>query len=211
LGFPIAKIRLVLNGVETPSKINKLASKKIRFGIVGQVIPRKGHAELVSAFKLLCREMGLNDSSTECNIYGDGDQVFIAYLRNQIEQSNLASIFSFKGFVSDKSKIYENLDVVVVPSHYEAFGFSALEPAFYKIPVIASFTGGLKEIIVDNRTGFFVNKRNPYDLAAKIESFVKNPKLIETMGTESYKHATQYFTSKRMVNEIEEILKSRKQ
>jgi glycosyltransferase involved in cell wall biosynthesis len=204
LGIEENKIRVVLNGIDTFDPVKKIRSDKIRIGIVGQIIARKGHMDVVEALHRLGTENHLNE--IECLIYGDGDQKYIQSLRDRIKHYQLDQHFIFKGYQEEKSSIYENLDLVIVPSHYEAFGFSAIEPAFFKIPVIVSRTGGLNEIVVEGKTGFFFDPGNFQDLLDQIKKFIHNRSLINDMGDAAYHHALQQFTSKRMIDDIEKIL-----
>jgi len=59
-------------------------------------------------------------------------------------------------------------DMIVAPSHREAFGLVALEALAAGKPVIASETGGLPEIVQDGETGCLVPPANPHALAEAI-------------------------------------------
>lgn len=52
--------------------------------------------------------------------------------------------------------LYQAVDLAVVPSVYEPFGYAALEPMAAGVPVVASASGGLAEIVEDGVTGFLV-------------------------------------------------------
>jgi glycosyltransferase involved in cell wall biosynthesis len=63
-------------------------------------------------------------------------------------------------------KLMGSSSVVVVPSVWpEPFGRVALEANYLGVPVVASRTGGLTEIVEDGATGFTVKPNNPESLA----------------------------------------------
>lgn len=87
--------------------------------------------------------------------------------------------------------LYNASNIVIIPSvNYfgleEATSISALEAMSSGIPVIASNIGGLKEIIISNKTGFLIEEKNPKLLANKI---------IEVCNMDTYditKNAQEY-------------------
>jgi 1,4-alpha-glucan branching enzyme len=66
------------------------------------------------------------------------------------------------------ANLYRCARVSVVPSYFESFGLAAVEAMAYGIPVVASRTGGLAEIIQDGKTGFLVSPGDATNLAHTI-------------------------------------------
>ena len=73
-------------------------------------------------------------------------------------------------------QLYSNARVFCCPSVYEPFGIINLEAMACSVPVVASATGGIKEVVVDGETGYLV----PFDLdpvtrlASNPEKFAKD-------------------------------------
>lgn len=59
-------------------------------------------------------------------------------------------------------------DVCVISSDYESFGLVALEAEASGVPLIASKCGGLKYLLMEGKTGFFLEKRTSKEIAEKI-------------------------------------------
>jgi amino acid adenylation domain-containing protein len=55
------------------------------------------------------------------------------------------------------ARLYQIADVAVVPSLYEPFGYAALEAMAAGVPLVATRTGGLVEIVEDNVSGLLVD------------------------------------------------------
>jgi D-inositol-3-phosphate glycosyltransferase len=66
------------------------------------------------------------------------------------------------------SAIYSAADVVVIPSHYESFGMTALEALACGACVVASRTGGLRTTLDEGRAGVLFTPGAPGELAAEL-------------------------------------------
>jgi alpha-maltose-1-phosphate synthase len=73
-------------------------------------------------------------------------------------------------------QLYSNAQVFCCPSVYEPFGIINLEAMACRAPVVASSTGGIKEVVVDGETGFLVPfAQDPVTgFAAEPEQFAKD-------------------------------------
>ena len=65
-------------------------------------------------------------------------------------------------------------DLIVVPSHREAFGLVALEALAAGKPVVASCTGGLPEIVQDGLTGYLAPPADPAALATTVVNALRH-------------------------------------
>ena len=88
---------------------------------------------------------------------------------------------------------YAMADVVAVPSRYEGFPLVILEAMASTRPVVASNVGGIGEAVLDNQTGFLVEKDNINQLAEKIIQLLNAPKKREKMGHLARKRVSAHF------------------
>jgi len=79
-------------------------------------------------------------------------------------------------------EVYSRSTVVCIPSIREQFGMVAIEAMMCGVPVVASRTGGLQDLVIHNMTGYLVDRLNPFALAAALAQFVRAPSLGEWMG-----------------------------
>ncbi|PKN00964.1 MAG: glycogen synthase [Elusimicrobia bacterium HGW-Elusimicrobia-1] len=82
----------------------------------------------------------------------------------------------------DCVEIYSGASVFVCPSVYEPFGIINLEAMACKVPVVASRVGGIKEIVVDGKTGFFIEPGRPKELAEKVNRLLKDKATAREFG-----------------------------
>lgn len=82
---------------------------------------------------------------------------------------------TFLGFVSDQKmpQIYARSKALVYASIQEDFGLVPVEAMSFGLPVIAYYDGGVKETVVDRKTGLFFKKYNEESLNKAIVLFEK--------------------------------------
>jgi glycosyltransferase involved in cell wall biosynthesis len=91
----------------------------------------------------------------------------------------------YLGHISDDRllcDIYNCADVCVVPSRVESFCLTALEAQSCGVPVVAFDTCGLKDIIVNSKTGFLADSFSHKDLAKKILSIFSDQRIHRSMS-----------------------------
>jgi len=145
-----AKISIIANGLTDTKKAisnKKLLRKKWKIPVkekiilfVGRIDEIKGVEYLFKAF----REVLIGYPNSRLVIAGDG--AFSKY--SKVSQDICAKI-TYTGFLY-KTQLYEwycLADVGVIPSLFEPFGYVAVEMMMHALPVVATETSGLNEVI----------------------------------------------------------------
>jgi glycosyltransferase involved in cell wall biosynthesis len=125
------------------------------FGAIGRLDEQKGFDTLIAAF---CR---CTNPDIRLHIYGEGDQ--------EVTLRNLASgddRVIFKGFVEDPADAYAQVDAVVMPSRWEAFGLVAIEALSSGRQLICADLDGLKDHEIGGAK--FIRAGSISDLVGKI-------------------------------------------
>lgn len=202
-GLNKKNIRVIYNGISIQNKkkfLNekKLSIKKFSVGVFGRIEARKGHHLLLLAWKQIVKKL----PNLNLYIVGNGDKKYIKFLREIIRKENLNSSKMF--WVNYTNNIYsllKKIDLVVVPSiNYESFGRIAVEAMALNKPVITSNFGGLKEVNINNKTGFAIDVKNKKLLSNKVIELMKNKKKRILFGNEGNKNYRTKFTSRIMAN-----------
>jgi starch synthase len=104
-------------------------------------------------------------------------------------------------------QLYSHARVFCCPSVYEPFGIINLEAMACRAPVVASATGGIKEVVVDDKTGYLVPfdqdpvtsfPREPEtfarDLGARINVLLKDPEKCKRFGDAGRRRVEDIFS-----------------
>ncbi|MBN1684313.1 MAG: glycosyltransferase family 4 protein, partial [Gammaproteobacteria bacterium] len=85
-------------------------------------------------------------------------------------------------------------DIFLFPSHYqEGMPYALLEAMAAGLPVIATSTGGIPEIIEHNINGILIPPGEPAKLSQAINKLLANRRLREEFGTKNrHKTETEY-------------------
>lgn len=146
-GYLAKNIFVVPNMIDL-SNMSQIKTQKpiTTFGIMGRFDPAKGFTDFIEALNIL-KQKGY---SFKAIIGGKAQGDYIKEenkIKNLVDKYNLKNEVAFLGWVENKSDFYDNIDVFVLPSHYEPFGIVLLEAMKYGIPIISSLVAGPKEIL----------------------------------------------------------------
>ena len=96
-------------------------------------------------------------------------------------------------------------DIFLLLSEHESFGLSALEANACEVPVIASRSGGLPEVIVEGETGFLCPVGDVDCMADRALTILRNRDFRIEMGRKGAKRARERFSATRIVEDYEEM------
>jgi glycosyltransferase involved in cell wall biosynthesis len=105
-----------------------------------------------------------------------------AALEDELRRLGLEHRVRLAGERPDVPDLLAAGDVFVLSSRSEGLPVSVLEAMAAELPVVASRVGGLRELVVDDETGFLVTPGSSRDLAAALERLIKDPDLRRRMG-----------------------------
>jgi glycosyltransferase involved in cell wall biosynthesis len=191
------KLRIISMGIpyKQLSKV-KPDSERNFFTIVfiGRLTELKGVKYLLEAIKILKNQGAVFG----CKIIGDGPERIS--LENLAEQLNISNQINFIGFVQHKdiSEYLNNAGVFVGPSittedgYKEGFGLVFVEAMAAGLPVIASRSGGITDIVKHMETGLLVEEKNSEKIAEYILELSHNGALRERLITNGKRLAEKY-------------------
>jgi glycosyltransferase involved in cell wall biosynthesis len=139
---------------------------------VATLIPRKGHDVLFRALASLpCRNWRLT-----CVGSLERDPATIGRLRQQLASSGLDDRVSFVGEMSGDrlEKLYSTADLFVLPTLYEGFGMVVAEALARGLPVVASRTGAIGDLVTSD-AGVVVEPGNADTLAYALSRVLSDP------------------------------------
>lgn len=177
LGQKIKGVEILPNDIPpVPQKEIILKAKSDTLVILTSGIINRGKniSYLLDVFSQL--EAKLKDPKLELIIAGDGPLLH-AHKKAAVEQ-NLKCI-KFVGWSENLSELYREASIVVHPSLHEGVPNSIMEALAYELPVLASDTPELRELMGDSRLLF--ETTDPTSLANKLEELLNDPTLLEDL------------------------------
>lgn len=131
--------------------------------MVGRFDHDKGHLDALKAFSDIVTDFPL----AKFEIYGRGaDELRI---QKAIEDLNLQSSVSIRGFTDDAAGVFASAAISLVPSSYEGFCLSMIESmAQGCVPIVYDFKYGPKDIITNGYDGLIVQRDNIQEMSDAI-------------------------------------------
>lgn len=171
---------------------------------VGRVSPGKRQEDAVRAVALLVRK-GLDVRLT---LVGGELPEYGSRLRAQCEANGIADRVDFVPRVDDPYSYIADADCMIMCSRGEAFGRVTVEAMKLGRPVIGADSGGTSELIRDGVNGFLFRVGDATHLAEKIEILCRDRELLEKMGAEAQRWATDNFNRQLYGAQLFEVLRS---
>tara|TARA_Y100000589_G_scaffold231756_1_gene219249 strand:- start:7847 stop:8941 length:1095 start_codon:yes stop_codon:yes gene_type:complete len=168
------KSTLIYNGIEqlnqnhrtSISKKRSVNSKENMHALVLATIhPNKGQI-------FVCEALRNYESDVTIKFVGTGCEKNTQELINSIGET--ANTELENNVVSNIEFYLEQADFVIIPSYKEALSYVAIESLSYGIPVLASRTGGLLEVITEEFNGYFFQPGNISSFRIALEKMVLN-------------------------------------
>jgi N-acetyl-alpha-D-glucosaminyl L-malate synthase BshA len=172
----------------------RLPARQAVISHVSNFRPVKRITDVVSIFARISAR-----TSARLLLAGDGPDKPLAVERARA--LGVADRVHFLGEVPDVESVYLASDVFLLASEQESFSLSALEALACGVPVVATRTGGLPEVVRDGRTGLLFEVGDVADAASRVLSLLANLDTRVQMGRAARDDAAGRFTSRQIVDQ----------
>jgi L-malate glycosyltransferase len=163
--------------------------------MVAQITPWKAQDDAIRIHALL-RSRGIE---SELLLVGNplfvGPQTYfdntnyMRSLRTLADERGVGNSVHFLGWHDDVPQILAASDVVLLPSWREPFGRAVAEAMSMAKPVVATSTGGTREILRDGQEGLVLSPRSPRRWAFEIEQLLGDAGRRSAMGAAGRRRA----------------------
>ncbi len=200
------KINVIYNGINLEEydnkntvKIYQPSARELIIGNAGRLVKQKGQLYLVDIAEKL-KNTGID---FKILIAGEGElkEKIMAYAKQKHVNENIV----FTGFVPNIKSFMHSLDIFVLPSLWEGFGYVLVEAMACKKPVIGFDVSSNPEIIRHNETGYLIENENIEQFTDKIIMLANDKQLRHTLGEKGRYCVEQNFTMKTALKQFKEI------
>jgi len=175
------------------------AASGLHLGYVGQLIPRKGLADLLQAFNLLWQRF----PDSKLTLIGEGSQ------RSELEALAktlpAASAISFFGFRGDRIVLLKDFDAFALTSSLEGIPRCLMEAMAVGVPVVAYDIPGVDQLITHESTGLLAPLGDWQQLANHLIRLAAEPTLANKISLAARQLVDQRFSAARMANEYQQL------
>lgn len=190
----------------TPENGERNPESPFRLLFVGRLVERKGLAHLFDALASLRGRRAVT-----LDIVGDGP--LRGTLEERARELGLGDSVRFRGFVpaDDLGRAFAAADAFVLPAiedskgDVEGLGVVLIEAQMHGLPVIASASGGIVDIVQHERTGLLVPPADAPALALAIERLAGDDALRFRLAAAGREHAGSAFSWDAIIDRLVEL------
>jgi glycosyltransferase involved in cell wall biosynthesis len=198
-GIPRERIAIVpLPSTISTTTLRELAPDDRIVLFAGRLVPQKGVAYLLKAFRLV-------GGKARLLVCGTGPD--LPNLRKLAETLGISESVTFLGECDSMSDLYRSASVVVVPSVWpEPFGLVGPEAMAHGVPVVACRVGGIPEWLSQGNGGFLVEAKDVAQMAERIQALLDDPTLARNVGQIGFEIARKNFSLELFADRFLEVL-----
>ena len=159
---------------------------------VGRLHPRKGYDQLILAIAKL--PQALKNKVNYTIVGGRGKSNYDQKLQLLATRSGVQLCIKLDLNDSELIEHYKQADLFCLTSmpygsSIEGFGFVYLEAGAYALPSLAYDTGGVRDAVIDNRTGKLIPAGNIDGLRQQLQNWMEDPSPLRELGEAARENA----------------------
>ncbi len=209
-GIDSKRLLTIYNGIDNVCPVDEKDTSGLRkelgipinhsvMGTIAQFSKKKGLAYLIKSASILL------EHRKDVNFLLVGEGSIMEELKKLCINLKVEKSVIFAGERSDIPKILSLIDIFVLPSIREGLPLAVLEAMDCGKPIIATNVGGVPEIVKNGINGILVQPKDPEALYSAMKELLDDRGKIEKMGYEGKKICGKNFSSKAMVDRVEEL------
>lgn len=204
---PEEKIKVIHNGIK-PTEFNQDIDPiyppeqgVIILGCAGRLSIEKGHHLLLEMMK------HLKEQKISCKLLLAGEGKLSEILRNKARSLGVDHLVEFLGFVDYMPSFYNSIDILLLSSQYEGFGYVLIEAMASRKPVVAFDVKSTSEILDHGKTGYLVPPNQVVEMAERVMELAKDKELRQKMGENGRTRVEELFSFDANRKVITDLLK----
>ncbi|MEM8899983.1 MAG: glycosyltransferase family 4 protein [Bacteroidota bacterium] len=203
------KVSVVYHGIETKDFLThkphtlpaiKENAQGVILGNAGRLTEQKGQLYLIELAKRL------KAKGVDFTLFIAGTGELQEKLEEQITIHGLEKEVILLGFVEDMKSFMQSLDVFILSSMWEGFGYVLVEAMIARKAVLAFDVSSNPEIVSQNETGFLVPPTDMDQFTAKAVKLIEDTDLRISMGKAGKQRVLDKFELSERITEFEQVL-----
>jgi len=206
--IPKGKIAVIYHGIdekllqEGGAELPEINAEEgtLILGNAGRLTLQKGQQQLIEVAEKL------KNQNIKFKLYIAGTGELYDELQASITAKNLQNEVILLGFVADMEAFMRSIDLFVLTSSWEGFGFVIVEAMAKGKPVVAFDITSNPEIVTDGKTGLLAKHLDVNDFTAKTLEIIQDTNLRKQLGSQAKQSVVDRFLITERITELEEYL-----
>jgi glycogen synthase len=210
LKVPEEKVIVIHNGIDTDKwnyrpiydglkKKYNLKDDYVLF--VGRPSPQKGMEYLIEAADDIEAQVVMASFGADTPAYEND-------IKHRVQTKNNLLWINEQLKEDERIQLYSSARVYVCPSIYEPFGIVNLEAMACKTPVVATVVGGIKEIVIPEKTGILIDPGNSQQIADNVNRLLRERQFADKLGENGRKRVEDHFSWATVARNTKRIYES---
>lgn len=205
--FPEEKIKVIYNPIDIDafdrSSYQKIVPKRepdeLIIGNLARLSPEKNQKLLIDL------SVVLSEQNIKHQIYITGKGESEKELKAYNEKRGTAKNVHFLAFTDSPKSFLTDIDIFILPSQWEGFGYVLAEASLAEKPVIAFTNSSGPELVVDNVSGFLTDLNNIPQIVEKVKK-LQDAELRQKMGAAGRQYVHQSFDKDKIYGSLEQYI-----
>lgn len=169
-------------------------------GVIGNVIPRKGHLHLVRALPEILQSV---PQARLLVVGARMDAPYTELVEAAAAELGVADQILWTGHREDVPELMTAMDVCTLASLEESLPLVLLEAMAAGLPVVSTAVGGIPECVLDGQTGLLVPPANSQALAEALLQLLTDPVRRQQYGDAGRQRVRESFSPESQATAIE--------
>ena len=207
LGFDLTRFNM-----DKDSKRKKFRKKwnlkenEIAIGIIGRLVPIKNHSFFIDSIKEIIKK---SNFPIRAFIVGDGEEKhnLINYVRNinlDYSLDTSPATFHFTSWIKEIDEVNSGMDIICLTSLNEGTPVSLIEAQANGKPIVSTKTGGIKNIVLENKTALLSENNDLQSFSQNLLSLVNNSEKRQLFSKYGLEKSEEFHYSK-LINNVKNL------
>jgi glycosyltransferase involved in cell wall biosynthesis len=188
LGFDVESIHVIHPGINREQFFSIEKAEHPVFSYIGRLKPYKNINTLIYAMQRVVEQ----NPRAKLFIAGDGECE--SEMRELVQKLHMEKHIFIMGKITEKQKtqLFGYSWAAIQPSQVEGWGITVIEANACSTPVIASNVNGLRDSIIDKKTGILVEVNSIDKLAEAMIALITGSDLRKQLSKEAYRWSQKF-------------------
>ena len=183
-----------------------LKENEIAIGIIGRLVPIKNHSFFIDSIKEIIKK---SNFPIRAFIVGDGEEKhnLINYVRNinlDYSLDTSPATFHFTSWIKEIDEVNSGMDIICLTSLNEGTPVSLIEAQANGKPIVSTKTGGIKNIVLENKTALLSENNDLQSFSQNLLSLVNNSEKRQLFSKYGLEKSEEFHYSK-LINNVKNL------